>query len=178
MAQSITKARHKQGDEEMKEQDKSYLKSIMKEFDQKLTKSKDAKDQRESQGDAFYVEFKQVRAQVIRPAMEDIGNELKSGGYIAEISEVGDERSKRDAKITMIIAVGGIPTSGNAPANTVSISFSYSSGYVAISVDATPSIKNRSRFDGPRDKYVAAEITTDLVQKKILDVLGEVLSPR
>jgi len=53
MAQSITKARHKQGDEEMKEQDKSYLKSIMKEFDQKLTKSKDAKDQRESQGDAI-----------------------------------------------------------------------------------------------------------------------------
>jgi len=78
----------------------------------------------------------------------------------------------------MIIAVGGIPTSGNAPANTVSISFSYSSGYVAISVDAIASVKNRNGFAGPRSKYVAAEITTDLVQKKILDVLGEVLSPR
>jgi hypothetical protein len=165
-----------EGDEEMKEEDKSHLESIMKQFEEKLAKSKDEKERRQSEEDASFIEFKRVRTEVIRPAMEDIGNELKARGHNSEISEVGDERSKREAKITMRITIGGVPTSTYAPENTVSVSFS-PMGHTTISIHAAIP-KSRSEFTAQRGSYAASEITTDLVQKKILEVLEEVFKPR
>ena len=160
----------------MKEEDKSHLDSIMKEFEQKLAKSRDEKEQRQSKEDASFMEFKRVRTEIIRPAMEDIGNELQARGHNSEISEVGDERSKREAKITMRITIGGIPTSAYAPENTVSISFLHT-GQTTISIHAAIP-KNRGEFTAQRGCYAASEITTDLVQKKILEVLEGVFRPR
>ena len=160
----------------MKKEDESRLESILKTFEQKLAKSKDAKDQRQSEEDVFYMEFKRIRTQVIRPAMEDIGNQLKARGHNSDISEVGDERSKRDAKITMSITMGGVPSSAYAPENTVSVSFSHT-GHTTISFHASTPMQSRRGFAGLRGKYAASEMTTDVVEKKILEVLEEVFSP-
>ena len=160
----------------MKKEDESRLESILKTFEQKLAKSKDAKDQRQSEEDVFYMEFKRIRTQVIRPAMEDIGNQLKARGHNSDISEVGDERSKRDAKITMSITIGGVPSSAYAPENTVSVSFSHT-GHTTISFHASTPMQNKRGFTGLRGNFAASEITTDVVEKKILDVLEEVFSP-
>jgi len=160
----------------MKKEDESHLESILKTFEQKLAKSKDAKEQRQSEEDVFYMEFKRIRTQVIRPAMEDIGNQLTARGHTSEISEVGDERSKRDAKITMSIMIGGVPSSACVPENTVSVSFSHT-GHMTISIHASTPMQNRRGFEGQRGNYAGSEITTDLVEKKILAVLEEVFSP-
>lgn len=163
----------------MKEENKSHLESIMKKFEQKLARSTDAKERRQSEEDAFHSEFKRIRTQIIRPAMEEVGNELKTMGHNCEISEVGDERSKRDAKITMSITLGGVPTSAYAPENTVSVAFSHT-GCNSISIHASTPMRNmrhRSGFAGPRGSHAAPEITTDLVQKTIIEVLEEVFSP-
>jgi hypothetical protein len=160
----------------MKKEDKSHLESIMTRFEQKLANSKDAKERQQSEEDAFFIEFKRVRSQVIRPAMEEIGNELKARGHSSEILEVGDERSKRDAKITMRITINGIPTSAYTPENTASISFSHT-GHATIAIHAITPIKNRSDFAGPGN-YVISEITTDLIEKKILELLEEIFSSR
>ncbi len=42
----------------MKKENKSHLESIMKTFEQKLAKSKDAQERRQSEEDAFDMEFK------------------------------------------------------------------------------------------------------------------------
>jgi len=160
----------------MKKEDESHLESILKRFEQKLAKSKDAKEQRQSEEDVFYVEFKRIRTQVIRPAMEDIGNQLTARGHTSEISEVGDERRQRDAKITMSIMIGGVPSSACVPENTVSVSFSHM-GHMTISIHASTPMQNRRGFAGQRGNYAGTEITTDLVEKKILEVLEEVFSP-
>ena len=160
----------------MNKEDKSHLESIMDKFEQRMAKSKDVKDQRQSEEDIFCMEFKRIRAQVIRPAMEDIGNQLKARGYNSEISEVGDERSKRDAKITMRMTIGGVPSSAYAPENTVLVSFSHT-GHTAISIHASTPLQNKRGFPGQRGSFAASEITTDLVEKKILEVLEEVFSP-
>lgn len=160
----------------MKKEDESRLESILKTFEQKLAKSKDVKEQRQSEEDVFCMEFKRIRTQVIRPAMEDIGNQLRARGHNCEISEVGDERSKRDAKITMSITIGGVPSSAYAPENTVSVSFSHT-GHTTISIHASTPMQNRRGFAGLRGNFAIAEITTDVVEKKILEVLEEVFSP-
>ena len=62
----------------MNAEDKARLDAIMSSFEQKLAKSKDARSQRQSEEDAGYAEFKRVQRDVIRPAMEDMANELKA----------------------------------------------------------------------------------------------------
>lgn len=161
----------------MTKEDKSHLESIMKSFEQKLAKSKDSKERRQFEEDAFFIEFKRVRTEVIRPAMEEIASQLRASGHNCDISEVGEERSKRDAKVTMSITIGGVPTSAYAPENTVSVSFSHT-GHQAISMHANTPIKNRNGFAELRGSYAASEITTDVVQKRILEVLEEVFSPK
>lgn len=159
----------------MKEENESHLQSIMQKFEQKLAKSRDAKDRQQSEEDAFYLEFRRVRTEVIRPAMEDIGNQLKTKGHNVEIAEVGDERSKRDAKITLRVMIGGVPSSAYIPENTALVSFCHT-GHTTVSIQASTPSQHKSEFAGSRGNYALAEITTDLVEKKILEVLEEVFA--
>lgn len=161
----------------MNAEDKARLDAIMSSFEQKLAKSKDARSQRQSEEDAGYAEFKRVQRDVIRPAMEDMANELKARGHDSQISEVGDERSQRDVRITMTFTIGGASATAFSPENTVSVSFSRT-GSTTVTIQATTSIKNRSGLAGQRGNYAASDITTDMVQKKILEVLQEVFTPR
>lgn len=161
----------------MNEANKSHLESIMETFEQKLAKSKDAQERMQSEEDSFYVEFKRVRTEVIRPAMEDIGTQLEARGHTAKILEVDDERSKQDAKMTMSITIGGVPSSAYAPENTVLVSFSHPGGRT-ISIHASTPLQYRNGFAGLRGNYAASEITPELVEGKILEVLEEVFSPR
>ena len=159
----------------MKEANESQLQSIMQQFEQKLAKSKDAKDRQLLEEDVFYLEFKRVRTEVIRPVMDDIGDQLKAKGHTVEIAEVGDERSKRDAKITLRVAIGGVPSSAYIPENTAVVSFCHT-GHTSVSVQASTPSQHKSEFSGSRGIHGLAEITTDLVEKKILEVLEEVFA--
>ena len=161
----------------MKKENESQLESIMQKFEEKLAKSKDVHERRQSEEDAFYVEFRRVRTEVIRPAMEDVGNQLKARGHNFEILEIDDERRKRDAKITMRIMIGGVPSSAYTPENTVLVSFAHT-GHTSVSIQASTSSQHRSGFAGPRGNYAVSEITTDSVEKTILEVLEDVFRPR
>jgi hypothetical protein len=167
---------HREGDTPMKTEHESQLQSIMQKFEEKLSKSRDAKDRQQSADDAFYLEFKRVRTEVIRPAMDDISNQLKAKGHTVEIAEVGDERSKRDAKITLRVAIGGVPNSAYIPENTAAVSFCHT-GHTTVSIQASTPSQHKSGFAGSRGQYALAEITTDMVEKKILEVIEEVFCP-
>lgn len=159
----------------MKEANDSQLQTLMQNFEQKLAKSRDAKDRQQSEEDAFYLEFKRVRAEIIRPAMDDIGNQLKAKGHTVDIAEVGDERSKRDSKITLRVAIGGMPSSAYIPENTAMVSFCHA-GHTSVSIQASTPSQHKSEFSGSRGIHGLAEITTDLVERKILEVLEEVFA--
>ena len=76
----------------------------------------------------------------------------------------------------MSITIGGVPSSAYAPENTVSVSF-YHTGHTTISIHASTPMQSRRGFAGLRGNYAVSEITTDVVEKKILEVLEEVFSP-
>ena len=159
----------------MKDTNDSKLQTLMLNFEQKLAKSRDAKDRQQSEEDAFYLEFKRVRTEIIRPTMEDIGNQLRAKGHTVEIAEVGDERNKRDTKITLHVAIGGVPSSAYIPENTAVVSFCHT-GHTSVSVQASTPSQHKSEFSGSRGIHALAEITTDLVERKILEVLEEVFA--
>lgn len=159
----------------MKVENEFQLQSILQKFEEKLAKSRDAKDRQQSEVDAFHLEFKRVRAEVIRPAMDDIGSQLKAKGHTVEIAEVGDERNKRDAKITLRVAIGGMPISAYVPENTALVSFGHA-GHMSVSIQASTPSQHKSDFSGSRGIHPLAEITTDLVERKILEVIEEVFA--
>ena len=161
----------------MNKENESHLDTILHSFEQKLAKVKDAQAQRRSAEDTSYIEFKRVRTEIIRPVMDDIATQLKARGHTVELSEVGDERSKRDAKMTMRITIGGVPSSAYVPENTVLVSFSHGA-HANISIQASTPSQHRSGFPGARGDYAFSEITADLVEKKILEVLESVFSPQ
>jgi len=160
----------------MKEANESQLQTLMQNFEEKLAKSRDVKDRQQSEAEAFYLEFKRVRTEIIRPALDDIGNQLKAKGHTVEIAEVGDERSKRDSKITLRVAIGGVPSSAYIPESTALVSFCHT-GHTSVSIQASTPSQHKSEFSGQRGIYALAEITTDLVERKILEVLEEVFCP-
>jgi len=159
----------------MKDANDSKLQTLMQNFEQKLAKSRDAKDRQHSEAEAFYLEFKRVRTEIIRPVMEDIGNQLRAKGHTVEIAEVGDERNKRDTKITLRVAIGGVPSSAYIPENTALVSFCHT-GLTSVSIQASTPSQHKSEFSGSRGIHALAEITTDLVERKILEVLEEVFA--
>jgi len=162
----------------MNTSDKAHLDLIMTAFRERLAKSKEAQDQRQSEEDVGYGEFYRVRAETIRPAMEEIGQELKAGGHAYEIIDVGDGRSQRDARISLAVTIIGIPTSAHRRENKVSVSF-YRTGPATVTIQAETQIKkNMNNVAGQRGNYDASEITTDLVQKEILKVLDEAFGAR
>lgn len=160
----------------MKAANESQLQTLMQNFEDKLAKSRDAKDRQQSEAEAFYQEFKRVRTEVIRPSMDDIGAQLKAKGHTVDIAEVGDERSKRDAKITLRVAIGGVPSSAYVAENSASVSFCHA-GHTTVSIQASTPSQNKSEFAGSRGNYALAEITTELVEAKVLEVLEEMFCP-
>ena len=162
----------------MKSEDKAHLDSIMQSFKQRLATSKDVQEQNQSKEAAAGADFKRVMSEVIRPAMEDIGRELKAGGHEYEIIEIGDERSQRDARITLTVTISGVPASTYRQQNTVEVSF-HRTGATGVTIQVVTEIKQRrTGVAGQRVNYAASEITTELVQKEILKVLEEVFSAR
>jgi hypothetical protein len=161
----------------MKTEDQANLESLLDAFDEKLARSKDQKDRRHAEEEAFFVEFQRLRTKVMRPALTDISAYLEARGHSCEIVEVGDERNKRDAKLTMRITIGGIPTSAYMTENTVSVSF-MQSGQATISIQAEIPNKNRNKFAGLRGTYTPPEISADLIHKKLIEVLEEVFTPK
>jgi hypothetical protein len=158
--------------------DKAHLDSIMQSFKQRLETSKDAKEQNQSKEAAAGADFKRVMSEIIRPAMEDIGRELKAAGHEYEIIEVGDERSQRDARITLRVTISGVPASTYRQEDTVKVSF-HRTGATGVTIQAETEIKQRKiGVAGQRGNYATSEITTELVQKEILKVLEAVFSAR
>ena len=78
--------------------------------------------------------------------------------------------------MTMRITIGGLPSSAYTAENTVSVSFSHQ-GHTTVSIQASTPSQHRSGFAGLRGNYTLSEITSDLVEKKILEVLEQVFSP-
>jgi len=159
-------------------EDKAHLDSIMQSFKQRLATSKDAQEQSETKEAAAGADFRRVMSEVIRPAMEDIGRELKAGGHEYDIIEVGDERSQRDARITLAVTISGVPASAYRQDNTVKVSF-HRTGATGVTIQVDTEIKQRKTgAAGHRGHYAVSEVTTELVQKEILKVLEDVFSAR
>jgi hypothetical protein len=162
----------------MKEETKSQLDILMNKYKKKLTEPENKKEQQMSGEDIFLSEFRRLRKEVIRPAMEDIGNQLKSHGHDFEVLEeeesVDHEGRTQDANIIMRIFPAGNDKSIYRHEGTPGISFHAAKYKMKIWIHTSTVLPKRGGQAGSRGEFKPEEINTDLVEQKTLALLKEI----
>ena len=151
-------------------------------YEKKLKEHEKIRVSVRSEEEAFLDEFKRLRADVIRPAMEEIGNQLEARGHEVAISEREESTDSRgrteDAKITMSFFPSDVERSVFRPDCTPSISF-LTIGYKRkIRIHASNIMPNRGGSGGPRGEFDTAEITGDFVEAQVLKLLKEIFGEK
>lgn len=166
----------------MKKETKSQLDVLMDKYGQRLEEGKKRQEQIKTEEDAFLSEFERLRKEVIRPVMEDIGNQLKARDHdylISEKEEAVDlEGRTQDAKITMNILPAGVDRSVYRPESTPSVSFIATRYKRKIWVHGSNMMPNRGGSAGSRGEFNAEEINSDVVEKEVFGVLKEIFNPK
>jgi len=162
----------------MKKETKSRLGALMNKYDQRLKEAKEVKRQREAGGDVFLKEFERLQKEIIRPVMEDIGNELKTRGHKYRISEKEESSDSEgrvlDARISMSIFPSGINSSAYGSESFPSISFIATKWKRKIWVHENTMVPGRGGHGGSIGEFDSEEITGSIVEEKILEVLKKI----
>jgi len=168
----------------MKKRVTLQLDALMGKYKQELAETKTRQAQTKTEEDIFLNEFKLLRREIIRPVMEDIGNELRTRGHEYGISEaeelVHPKSGTQHANITMKIIPAGFDWSAYTSfQQTPSISFFALKHDKKICVWGSNMMPGRGRIGsaGPRGEFSVKEITNDVIEQEVLRVLEEIFNP-
>jgi len=159
----------------MKDETKSKLDAIFDRHEASKRAAAQAKQVVESKEEAFVRAFNEASDKIIRPALEEVGKHAKARGISYEISNEEDK----------------LPT-GREPGRSASIAITFFPGEKKYPPTEFPALtvfcekhKQRVRFHertmmpgrgghaGPTGEADLPQITADLIQQKILDVLSQ-----
>lgn len=162
----------------MRKETKSQIDAMMGKYEKRLGESKKVSEQTAREEETFLNEFKRLRKEVIRPVMEDIGNQLEARGHKFRISEreesIGGYGRVENAEITMRILPAGPDWSTHRPESTPHISFTATKYKKKISIHGSSMMPHRGGSGGPRGDFNTEEITSDMIEKEVLDILKEI----
>jgi hypothetical protein len=133
---------------------------------------------KEVEEDAFLKEFERLQKDTIRPVMEDIGNQLKTRGHEYWISEseesLNSEGRVLDARISMSIFPSGFDNAKYRAESFPSVSFMAAKYRRKVWIHGSTMMPGRGGHGGSIDEFNAEEITSSVVEEKILEVLKEI----
>ena len=160
----------------MKDEVKNELNSLINGYEERKTKQVKKIEVQGREEDKFLQEFYLIRKNIIKLAMIEIGELLKSRGQNYQIDEQGEmsdhEVKAKDARINMYFL---IPEKGCASQlhKYPSISFIADRREKKIWTHENTIGPNRGGQSGGTGSYPLSQITTDLVLQKIMHVLKE-----
>jgi hypothetical protein len=158
----------------MQEMLKSELERLLDAYDQKQDEAlREAQRQRE-EGDAFVDAFRRLRAEVIRPGMEEVGETLRVRGHEYRIGEddEGVARDGRPRSARIILTVTPVRArSGEAAAPAVAFAASRRRRKVCVYLRLTA-----ANDSSPRAEYDLDRITPGLVEAELLAALKEIFA--
>ncbi len=151
----------------MDESHKAEIAALMKQHDARTGKRAD--DQRAEE--AFAAEFTRLRHEVIRPAMEQVVEQLKGGHHHAVIAEA-DPSAKKDgpATIRLEILPAGVKQDRYGKHDLPGVTFTLEPGK-RIGVCSRSGRADEAHDAGPLRRFRAGEITADMVTLEIVEVL-------
>lgn len=160
----------------MKDEVKDEFNSLINRYEERKTKRlKEFKAQKKEE-DKFLQEFYLIRKNIIKPAMIEIGELLKSRGQNYQIGEqdeiIEHEVKTKDAEINIYFL---IPEKGYVSQllEYPFVSFIADRRKKKILTHENTTRPNRGGHSGGTGLYPLSQITTDLVHQKIMNVLKE-----
>jgi DNA gyrase/topoisomerase IV subunit A len=158
----------------MKNQTKLELEAILDGYEKKQLEERLRQDQEQYELETYIEDFKELREKVIRPVMEDMGDILEQKGHDFKIKEKEYSMDKKAFATEARIEFKIFPRS-NAEEfyaeNHPSVMFSSDVTSRNIKVHGSYVMPGRR---GERElirTYAISEITSDNVEKEILDIL-------
>ena len=163
----------------MKDNNKSKLSQILGAFEANRAAAKKETDRLKTEHELFLEAFAEKARSVIRPAMEDVAEQLRAGGHGAAIVEQletrDDQGHAHNAGITLsMFPLGekpGYPNEHDCPHVAVMANAHSNSVYVHEST----MMHGRGGHAGGAGEYLLEQISTDLVEQHILKVLSEAM---
>ena len=158
----------------MKNQTKLELEALLDSYEKKQLEAKLRQDQEQYELEMYLEDFKELREKVVRPVMEDMGDILEQKGHDFKIREREYSVDKKAFAIEARIEFKIFPRS-NAEEfyaeNHPSLMFSSDVASRKVKVHGSYVMPGRR---GERElirTYGISEITNDIVEKEILDIL-------
>ena len=158
----------------MKDEVKNELNSLINVYEKRKAKQVKKFEAQKRNEDKFLQEFYLIRKNIIKPAMIEIGELLKSRGrnyQIDEQNEIIDHEVKtKDARINIYFL---IPEKGHESQlfEYPFVSFIADRRKKKIMTQENTTRPNRRGHSGGTGSYPLSQITTDLVHQKIMNVL-------
>ncbi len=158
----------------MKDEDKNELNSLINVYEKRKVKQVKKFEAQKRKEDKFLQEFYLIRKNIIKSAMIEIGELLKSRGrnyQIDEQNEIIDHEVKtKDARINIYFL---IPEKGHESQlfEYPFISFIADRRKKKVVTQENTTSPNRRGHPGGTGSYSLSQITTDLVHQKIMNVL-------
>lgn len=166
----------------MKPESKSQIDTIMATYEAMLAKHADENEKRLREEEKFLADFQKLRKEVIRPVMEEIGNEIRKSKHNYKITE--NERSGGSQWGETYPSIGLTIM----PKNYKEIDFSsptYSSPHVffyaqifsrQIAVATSDIMPHRGGSSGPSGEYSIGQINRDLIEDYIMKTLKRIFA--
>lgn len=160
----------------MREETKARLDALMASYESRRAEHRGRQSAARLRQDAFVAEFEQTTKDVIRPVMEDIGTSLRQRGHEYKITTTQGHHDSngryRETQITMRIFPGEIPRSLFTTTSTPLVAFASDRHQMRISVYGCTSSPIKGGWYGQRASFAAKQLTPNLVEREILEVLA------
>ena len=155
----------------MDENQKAEISALMQQHDARTGKR--ASDQRDD--DEFATAFGRLRHEVIKPAMEQIAQQLKAGGHHAVIGETNPTPAKAGKKdgaatIRLEILPSGTIRERYGKNDLPGVIFTIEPG-MRVGVYSRSGRPDEEHGAGPMRRFRLSEVTADMVTTEIVEVL-------
>lgn len=164
----------------MKDETKQELDKLMETYGQKREEKGKRAAKRQAEEIEFDADFSVCRDDIIRPAMEEIGDHLRKGGHAYQIyssdEDVDAFGKPTPAEVTILFYPAGIDRARfTGKAGTPHVSFMANPRTRKVSISASDRILGGGGASGAKGEFPLDQINRDFVEEQILTMVREVL---
>jgi hypothetical protein len=156
------------------------LARLLDQYDERRRLAEEKLRQAKAAEVSFTEGFTQLRRDVIRPVFEQMGNLLRQKGHDFSIEEedfaIGQDGKGTDARISIYIILSGIKGTPYAKDQLPSLSFIATRYTMTVWLHGSNVLPDAGGSAGPRGDYQITQITRDLVESELVNLIAEIVS--
>jgi hypothetical protein len=165
----------------MKDEAKNQLRRILGDYDEKLAETERADAASRAAHAAFPERFATLRADTIRPALEEIVELLNKRGHDASVREQEESSSAEGGVKSAAVSLRVVPKpfahkSTEPSPIAIEVAFSANRREQKVAVSSTNTMVNQGGTVGKRAEYEIDGVTADVVASHAIQTLTEALA--